>query len=587
MKNFFKSILTSCLGIFFAFILLFGVLMAIGTSFVNSKEKSVKVKPNSVLEFTFETPIPEKTNNVAVNTFDFDTDEQIGLYKIVKTIEKAKTDSKIKGILLNFKGSQGGLAKKATIRNAILDFKTSGKFVEAYGDYYSQGQYYLASAADKVTVSPTGGIDFHGFGTVGLFFKNLLDKLGIDYQTFYVGKYKGASEAMRLTQFSKENKYQTHEYLDALYSNVVDDIAASRKMSPTEIKRIANDVLLRSSDDAVKYRMADKVGYFTDVLDEIRTKLGLDKNEKVNFVSIEKYGAKTKISKNYSAKSKIAIVNAEGMIVMGDKEGGLISGDFYTKMIRKIREDDKIKALVLRVNSGGGSALASDLIWNEINLFKKSGRPVVVSMGDVAASGGYYISSPADSIFAEKNTITGSIGVVGGIWSLHDFLVDKLGVTMDSVKTSKHASMSNVYDLTAEEKKMIQSSVQSMYNTFISRVGEGRGMDTSAVNKIAQGRVWAAEDALEVGLVDKIGTLDDAIACAANLAGLKKYRLKSYPLVKSKIEKIIMKLTGEKDVRTSAVESEIESIIPNYTQLKLIGSIQGPLVLAPVDLEFK
>lgn len=584
--NFLKSILSSCLGIFFAMILFFGVLFLVGMSFTGDKDKSVKVKPNSVLEFTFESPIPEKTNNVSVNAFDLNQQDNVGLYKIVKAIEKAKTDSKIKGILLNFKGSNGGLAKKATIRNAILDFKESGKFVDSYGDFYSQGQYFIASVADKITVSPVGGVDFHGFGTVGLFYKNLLDKLGVDFQTFYVGKYKGASEAMRLTKYSADNKYQTHEYLDALYNNVVSDIAASRNITDNELKRIANEALLRSSQDAITYKLADRVGYYSDILDDLRTKLGLEDDEKVNFVSIEKYASKTKLSKNLTAKSKIAVVNAEGMIVMGKKEGGLISAEFYTKMIRKIRMDERIKALVLRVNSGGGSALASDLIWKEIDLFKKTGRPVVVSMGDVAASGGYYIASPADSIFAEKNTITGSIGVVGGIWSVHDFLKEKLGVTMDSVKTSKFAAMSNVYDLTVEEKEIIQSSVQSMYNTFISRVGAGRGMDTSAVHKVAQGRVWAAEDALEVGLIDKIGSLDDAIHSAASLAGIEKYKIKSYPLAKSKIEQIIKQITGE-SVKMSVVDSELEAWIPNYTKLKLMGSIKGPMVFAPVNVDFE
>lgn len=587
MKNFLKSILSSCLGIFFALILFFGVLTLIGVNMASKAEDKVKVKTNSVLEFTFETPIPEKTNNVAVSAFDFESKEQVGLYKIVKAIEAAKTDSKIKGILLNFKGSQGGLAKKATIRNAIIDFKESGKFVNSYGDYYSQGQYYLASSADKITVSPVGGVDFHGFGQVGLFYKNMLDKLGIDFQTFYVGKYKGASESMRLTEFSKDNKYQTHEYLNALYNNVVNDIASSRSISNADLKKMSNEALLRSSDDALKYKMVDKVGYYSDVLDNLRTKLGLEEKEKVNFVAIEKYAASVKTSKTLSSKNRIAVVNAEGMIVMGDKEGGLISGETYTKMIRKIRNDEKVKALVLRVNSGGGSALASDLIWKEIDLFKKSGRPVVVSMGDVAASGGYYIACSADSILAEKNTITGSIGVVGGIWSFHDFLKGKLGITMDTVKTSKFAAMSNVYDLTDEEKAIIQSSVKTMYDTFVSRVADGRGMNVAAVHEVAQGRVWAAEDALEAGLVDKIGTLDDAIDIAADLAGIEKYRLKSYPLSKTKIEKIIEKITGENVAQISIIDNELNSIIPDYKKYKLLSKMKGPIAITTFDFDFE
>ncbi len=583
MKQFFKFMFASCLGIFLFFIL-FAVIGGVSLAQMAKKSQSTEdVKPNSVLKISLEDLIPEKTNNVAMNPYEFDTEEILGLQDMVDAIDRAATDDDIKGIYLDLAEPQVGFASLSVIRRALEDFqrKAKQKFVVAYGDGYSQKSYYLASVAEEVYVNPIGSVDFRGLSGTILFFKDMLDRLGIDMQVFYVGNFKSATEPYRRTNMSDENRTQVREYIEQLYGVMLDDISKSRKIPVAELRQLANDYALRDAEDAVKYKFVDKTMYKDEIIGLLKKKLGIKKTEDINVISMNAYNQSNPKDRNLSAKSKIAVIYAEGTIVDGEGENGQIGGDKYAAMIREIREDKNVKAIVLRVNSGGGSGFASEKIWRELMLAKQQGLPIIVSMGDVAASGGYYIACPADTIFAERNTITGSIGVFGTIPSVADFMKNKIGITVDTVKTGKYSTgITPFYDISADEGRIIQESVQDFYYLFLSRVSEGRNMDTSAVHQIAQGRVWTGEKALKIGLVDKFGDLDRAIASAATKADLKKYRIAEYPSIKEPLQQIIDGFMGKKDDKTAAasralIKEEMGELYPYYEQIKEIRQMKG------------
>ncbi len=595
MQQFFKFIFASCLGTLlaiFAMTFLFGGLAAS----LGKRAEKVDVKSNSVLKLTLSDPIPEKTNNMApTGTFDFSSlsDSPLGLTDMVKTIEAAKDDDNIKGIYMELSEPSGGMATMSVLRDALEDFKESGKFIIAFGNYYTQGGYYMASVADKVYLNPIGPLMMQGFAAQVPFFKNMLDEWGIKAQVYYAGKFKSATEPFRRTNMSEENRLQVSEYLNEGYDMFLEDMAKSRGKTVSELKQIVNDYSIRKSEDAVTYGLVDELMYKDQVLDVLRDKLGLEDDDKIEGISIKKYHKAAKKKTDFSIKNKIAVVYAEGSIVDGQGETGNIGGDRYAKIIRKIREDDKVKAIVLRVNSGGGSALASEIILRELQQAKEDGKNVVVSMGDVAASGGYYIACEGDKIFAEPNTITGSIGVFGLLPGLNKFMKDEIGITFDTVKTGQYATLgSPFFDVSAAEGKLVQQSVDDIYETFKQRVSAGRDMTVEDVDKIAQGRVWTGQKASTIGLVDELGGLNDAIAAAAELADLESYRVKEYPQTKEPLQQLMDELTGNKDNAKAYTQAHIKAQLGDefyqyYQRAKEIKEMQGIQARMPFMIEIK
>lgn len=579
MRKFIQFTFASCLGVILASIVIFGIGGLVIGRMVSKADSAKKVKANTVLTLKFDKAIPEKTNNVPVNPYDFSSAKVLGLHDMVDAIEYAKTDDNIKGIYLNLSGINAGRATAATLRDALLDFKSEGKFITAYSKYYSQGSYYIATAADKIYVNPIGGLDFRGFGAGIPFFKDMLDRLGIKMQIYYAGDFKSATEPFRLKKMSDNNRLQMHEYIGSMYKLYLQDISDSRKISVEELKVIANNYLIRNSEDALEYKMVDVIGYEDEAHGNLREHLGLEEKDKIPVIGITDYQKGHHSKKDFKVKDKIAIVYAEGGIVDGDGEPGSIGGDKYVKMLRKIRKDDKIKAVVMRINSGGGSALASDLMWRELELIKAAGKPVIASMGNVAASGGYYIACNADSIFAEPNTITGSIGVFSMIPSLEKMMDEKIGITFDTVKTGEFAIGINPFmDISEKEGKILQESTEEFYEIFLKRVADGRGMTRDEAHKVAQGRVWPGLKAEELDLVDAMGGLEDALAAAAEKAGLEKYRVSEYPVTKEPLEQLIDEFMGNKETRfngQAVMKDKLGEMFPYYNYLKEIKELKG------------
>ena len=588
--TFFKTILASCLGVMLASIAFFGIMVLVGTSLASSAlDKKTVVKTNSVLKLTLKDPIPELSgNSPSTGGFDFETEKVVGLHDMVAALRHAKTDDKIKGLLLDLSSVGTGRAGASILREAILEFKESGKFVYAHSEFYSQGTYYLASAADKIYMTPIGGVDFLGFAATVPFLKDMLDRLEIDMQVFYAGDFKSATEPFRRYDMSEQSKLQTREYLEALYEMYLTDISESRGISTAQLKEIANNYMLRNTDDAIKYKMVDGKKYWDEMLTLLRDDLGLDSDDKINSIALRTYAKDHSKRTDFSIKDRIAVVYAEGNIVDGKGEVASVGGDKYAKIFRDLRNDDKVKAIVVRINSGGGSGLASDIMWRELEMAKAAGKPVVASMGDVAASGGYYIACNADTIYAQPNTITGSIGVFGMIPSMEDMLKDKVGITFDTVKTGPFAhGLSPFFDISPQEGKIIQSGVEEFYEIFLKRVSDGREMTRDEVHKVAQGRVWTGEKALELGLVDAMGGLDEALATAANLAGLTKYRITEYPKIKDPIERIIADFTDKDQASFTqrAVQAELKKVFPYFDYIQDVLQVKGvqARMITPVE----
>ena len=498
--------MASCLGVILALGLAIFLLVSFSASF--GGEKAATVSSNSVLELTFDAPIPEKTNNAEREGFSLENDDIVGLQAWVEAINHAKTDPKIKGILLHPEMTSFGMATASVVRRALEDFRKEGKFIVSYADYYSNGTYYLASAADKIYLHPIGRLDFRGFASAIPFFRDMLDRIGVKPEIYFAGQFKGATEPFRLNKMSDPNRLQVREYLGGLYSIFLEDIARTRKISVSELQNIASTYAAGDAKGALRTKMIDQVGMYEDVLIDLRKRLALTDKDAIKTISIEDYCTTFARKLNVSAKNKIAVVYAEGEID-GSKEdkNGTITQDRYLKLLREIRQDDKVKAIVLRVNSPGGDALTSESILQELRLSQKAGKKVVVSMGDYAASGGYYISAFADSIFAEQNTITGSIGVFAMTFSLNKMMNEKLGIHYDTITTgSPYATMMlPFFDKSPNQGAVLQGYVDTLYETFLNRVATGRNMSRDAVHSIAQGRVWTGAKAKEIGLVDAIG----------------------------------------------------------------------------------
>ncbi len=589
MKEFFKFVFASMLGFILSFFVVCLLLILAVTAMVSSAAKDGKVIPsaNSIMHVSLDYPIKERTDKnpfSELNFMGFENKKTLGLNEILEAIKEAESDDHIKGIYLDASSLASGFASIEEIRNALLDFKKSGKFILAYSEVYSQGAYYLATAADKIYVNPEGMIDFRGLSSEIMFFKGALDKLEIEAQIIKVGTYKSAVEPFILDKMSDANKVQVNSFLGSMYDHFISEVSKSRKIPKSVLLNVADSAKIRSPKDALVYKMIDGLKYKDEVLDELKTRLDIDKKKDVNSVSIEEYSPSNDETEEASS-NRIAIIYANGEIMSGEGNDETIGSERISRAIRKARTDDKVKAIVLRVNSPGGSALASDVIWRETILAKKV-KPVIVSMGDLAASGGYYIACAADTIFAQPNTITGSIGVFGIIPNMQKFFKNKLGITFDGVKTSKFADLGTVSRPLSDAEKMIfQNEVNKTYDTFTKKVADGRKKSQSYIDSIGQGRVWSGKEALANGLVDKLGNIDDAIASAARKAKIKDYKLVSYPAQVDPL-KSLFDHSADK-VKAYFVKRELGESYFYYEQLKSAINLSGVQTRMPYTITVK
>ena len=593
MKQFFKYVLATVVGLLFTTFIIFVIGLIIVLS--AGDDKSVHVDSNSVLHIAFNKPIPERTPYNPFKDIPFlglDENKDIGLNDILANIKKAKTDNNIKGIFLDESYIESQQATVEEIRNALIDFKKSGKFIVAYGEVYTQSFYYLASVADKIYINPKGIFEFKGFSSQITFLKGALDKLGIEAQIIKVGTYKSAVEPLFLTKMSDANRLQVTSYLGSLYDHFLTNIGKSRNISKDSLFDYANNLRIQFPEDALKYKLVDGLKYKDEILDELKTRTGIDIKKTVPSIEIADYTKsdadkdEDSDDKKSSSGNRIAVIYASGEINGGDGDDNTIGSESISKALRKARLDDKIKAVVLRVNSPGGSSLASDVIWREVMLTKKV-KPIIVSMGDLAASGGYYISCAADSIFAQPNTITGSIGIFAILPNLQKLFNDKLGVTFDGVTTGKYADLGDISrPLTSDERAILQNEVNHGYDDFTKAVATGRHKTQAYINSIGQGRVWTGEQAIKIGLVDRLGNINDAITSASKMAKLKEYKIVEYPDQKSKLDKL-----GENfniEMKTRALKSELGDNYQIYEEIKGVTSLmRTPQTRLPYDIVIK
>jgi len=536
MGGFFKSFFAALLAlVVFAVIAVF-ILAGIVGGLISPKKPDVEAK--SVLVIDLAQSLHEQVQDNPLSGLGSEDQYDVpGVYDLVRLLRYAKGDSAIKGIFLKCNDDRNGFATNEEIRNALIDFKKGGKFVYAYGDAIPQKAYYVANIADKIYCSPKGSIDWRGFSVEMTFLKGALQKLDIQPQIFYAGKFKSATEPLREDRMTDANRLQLTELLNDFYNRLLYTTAAARKLDTTVLRKCVNERLVQRPQDAVSYGLIDGLRYDDEVKDELRQRLRIDKHDMINFIPLGKY-AKA-VDYKSTGKDVISLIYAEGDIVDGKGSRDEIGSDTYRWLVRKARFDKDVKAIVIRVNSGGGSSLASENIWREISLARKE-KPVVISFGDVAASGAYYFSCSADSVFAMPGTITGSIGVFIVVPNMQNFFRDKLGITFDGVKTAPEADALTVTrPLTPFQRKYLQDNIDSTYLDFKTRVADGRGKSIDYIDSIGQGRVWSGVRGLNLGLVDRIGTLQDAIDCAARMAKTSDYRLKEYPEPKSFLDQLL------------------------------------------------
>ena len=588
MKEFFKFVFASMIGVLLSVFVMFvlGILLVIGIVSTASNESKVTIDDNTVLHLSLNYPISERTSKNPfqnLNFGGFETENNLGLKDILAHIKEAKTDSRIKGIYVDVSAIQGGFASIEEIRNALIDFKKSGKFILAYSEVYTKGAYYLASVADKIYVNPEGMVDFKGFSTEIMFFKGALEKLDIEAQVIKVGTYKSAVEPYILDKMSKPNREQITSFLGSLYTHFLSNIAISRKIPVDSLSAIANTAAVQTATDAFKFRLVDGVKYKDEVLTELKSLCGIAQKKELRSVSISDYTPQSKELSKVSA-DRIAVVYAVGEIVSGEGDDETMGSENISRAIRTARLDDKVKALVLRINSPGGSSLASDVIWREVELTKKV-KPVIVSMGDVAASGGYYIACAADSIFAQPNTITGSIGVFAIIPNMKKFFNNKLGITFDEVKTSKFSEISITRPLSDDERLLLQAEVNNIYKTFTQKVANGRHKTPEFIDNIGQGRVWTGAEAIKIGLVDRLGNINDAVKSAAKKAGLKEYKLVDYPDQKDPLKELFDDSADK--VRTYFTKQELGENYNYYQKMQSVLKTTGIQSRMPYEVVIK
>jgi protease-4 len=585
--NFLKNIFSTVIGLFvFLFILFFGFII-IAALFGNN-EKTVTVKDNSVIELNLEEVTNDYAGKFLYEDLEFLNEEKTnGLSDIINAIDAAKTDSKIKGISILNNISLLGMAQSKALRDKLEDFKKSGKFVVAYANSYSQKEYYLNSVADTIYLNPVGEMDFKGLSSEVMFYKDFQEKTGIKMEVIRHGKYKSAVEPYLANEMSEANREQISVLLNSVWNSVVADISKSRKISVDRLNEIANGLLARTPEMAKAEKLIDKIAYEDEYHDGIRKALKVKKDEEYNTVSIIDYAHKNATTgKKPATDNTIAIIYAQGTILSGEGDVNIIGEGSMRRSLQKARKDKNVKAIVLRIDSPGGSALTSDLIWREIELTKKV-KPVVVSMGNVAASGGYYIACNASKIFAEETTITGSIGVFGTLPNITK-LTNNIGIHTEQVKTHQNAAGYSIFmPLDEGTKGTLQESVENIYKVFVGRVAQGRNMKFEAVDSIAQGRVWTGTDALKIGLVDKIGGMDDALKEAAKLANIKEYKTADFPSYEKKFGDLFGGMPFMKSKESFIKEEVGEENYQMIEQIRRMSAQKGMQALLPYEINIK
>jgi protease-4 len=584
MKNFLKYTLATITGIIVTTILFFIIMLASLSTLVVTGEKPVSIADNSVLVLKAGVTIPDRGSNNPFAGLDLTVTPAPGLNEILQNIKKASADDNIKGVLIENGLMPSGWATMEEIREALDKFRTSGKFVIAYSDYVLlQEGYYLSTAADKIYINPSSTVDFKGLSGEVMFYKKALEKLGVEVQVVRHGKFKGAVEPFILDQLSRENEEQIKSYVGSIWSHVIENISKARGISPENLNQMADNLVGYVASGAFENKLVDGLLYRDALVDTLKILSGLTKDDKINMVSMSKYSRVSNPNKMFSARNKIAVIYASGTIVMGKGNENNIGGNSFGDLIRKERLDSTVKAIVMRINSPGGNAIASDIIWKELELASKE-KPVVISMGNYAASGGYYISAPGSRIFASPTTITGSIGVFGLVPNAVKLLNQKLGISTETVNTNKNSDFPSVYrPMSAYEKDVMQAGIENIYSDFISKVSSGRKMRVTAVDSIGQGRVWSGTDALGIGLVDEMGGLNASVEKAANLAGIDTWSVRELPVLEDPYSKILSQLTGE--VKMRILKHELGEYKKYYDELQEIKDLSGIQARLPYFIE--
>lgn len=585
MKQFFGAFFGSILGLLITGVVTTLIIIAsVMSSMKKSDSGSYSPVENSVLKMNLNTEIKERGSQNPFGDIDLGplmNKTVLGLNDIISNLQKAKIDKNIKGVYLEVSNPSMGFATLEEVRNAILDFKKSGKFVYAYAEVFTQKGYYVASAANKVFLNPQGTLELKGLSSQIMFYKNMLQKLQVEVQIFRHGKFKSAIEPFMLDKMSEANRSQVETYLGSIWNHMITGIAAARKTTTEEINNMANNLLIGSPEDAIKYKLVDALAYEDEVMTEIKKAISLNETDKIKFALFDDYVN----AKDYTvtlSENKIAVIYAVGEIISGKGDDEKMGSFEIAKALKDARLNDKIKAIVLRVNSPGGSALASDVIWRETILAQKT-KPLIVSMGDVAASGGYYISCGADRIFAQPNTITGSIGVFGMIPNAQKALSEKLGINIDTVNTNAHSDVGTILrGASGIEYDYIQQSVERIYDVFITKVAQGRKTSKNNIDSIGQGRVWSGVDALQNHLIDEIGGIEKATVYAAKMAKLSTYSIESFPRQKDAIEKLLG--NGKEEIETRALKSQFGESYIYLNQMKNVLNVKGIQARLPYEM---
>ena len=586
MIQFIKFVFASCLGTLIAGFVAFLFLLVIGFA-VGSGEGTVE--GNSVLLLDFSKPIPELSGNVAASGFSFESVPSTGLHDIVRLLDHAANDNNIEGILFKASTFNSGMVTASTIREALKKFRDeSDKFVYAYGDFYDNTSYLIASASDSIFVNPMGVVDVNGYATMIPFFKSAMDKLGVKMNVFYAGQFKSATEPYRRKEMSEQNRIQTREYLTDNFQLYLDEVAESRGISKGNIQQLINDLDLDNSRQAIELGIIDGTKHWYEVEDMLRSQLGKKKGRSINYITCDDYASNVTLYKG-SGSNKIAVIYAEGEVAYANENRGNINEKTYHDIFDKIRKDKRVKAIVLRVNSPGGSAFTSEAILREMRVLQQDSIPIIASFGDYAASGGYYIAASADKIVSHPKTLTGSIGVFSMFPNFKEAMEEKLGIRVDTVKTSPHAIIAHpLLDMNTSEEAALQRFTDNMYATFLDRVAQGRDKTIAEVDSVGQGRVWTGQRAVQKGLVDELGGLDRAIEIAAEMADVSEYKIVEYPRIEKEFwEEILSEFNkGNQASLMNKLTPQEQKVLKTIQEYRNIMSYNEPLARLPFELTY-
>ena len=585
--NFLKNILSTIIGVFIAFGILFFLLILLASAI--ETDEVITVKSQSVLKLSFDDKILKdyapKDESALGMLLEMDG-KYISFDQVLNAIENAKTDTNIDGISIEMNFVSAGMAQTQALRRKLMEFKETGKFVSAYADFYEQKNYYLSSVSDSIFINPLGMVDFRGLSTEVLYFKDFEDKYGVKMEVVRHGKYKSGAEPFLFNKMSDENREQIKSFLTSIWDEMVLEIAVNRNKSAAELNDLADNLGGRNADLADKNGLVDQIAYQDEYVSFLKRSIGIADDKPLNTISLVDYIASGKGRNTNTATDKIAIIYAQGEMIYGKGNEEFVGQELMIKSIQKAKKDKDVKAIVLRINSPGGVAITADMIWRELELAKKE-KPIVVSMGNLAASGGYYIASNANKIYAEPTTITGSIGVYGLIPNIHKFS-ETIGINAEQVATNKAPNYSLFEPMSEDFNKVTQQSIEIIYNTFLNRVSAGRNMSLEKVDAIAQGRVWSGKEALENGLVDELGSMEDAIEYAALISNITDYRIVNYPQFKKEWKDAFDMMPFIKGSKSKLLKEELgETQYQLYETLQKVSKQEGVQARMPFVLEIK